>query len=168
MAVYRFFDTKVPGHAEDLSQKTFLASIRARERYRAESSFRVFLLGVARIELLRHLRSQGLSRDPMTMSCSEIAANDGSLSGLVAQLERRDAVLGLLRTLPLEFQLVVELHYWEGLSVEDIAVVLELPAGTVKSRLHRARAKLREVLEVAGIEDFEGATRRAGRQLLGR
>src|SRR5690606_22274340 len=52
-----------------------------------------------------------------------------------------------LRHISVDLQLVLELHYWEGMSTRELSVVLELPHGTVKSRLRRAREALREVLE---------------------
>lgn len=66
------------------------------------------------------------------------------------------------------FQMALELHYWEEFSVEEIATVLDVSPGTVKSRLHRGREKLRQILAVqADDESLEAATRRLGRRLLG-
>ena len=49
-----------------------------------------------------------------------------------------------LQALPVDFQIAIELHYWEEMSVTEIATVLEVAPGTVKSRLHRGRELLRE------------------------
>ena len=72
-------------------------------------------------------------------------------------LQIRDA----LRHLPLDLQVVVELHYWEEHSTAQIATVLEVPQGTVKSRLRRARALLENLLDAQDTElaDFLGRAR---------
>jgi RNA polymerase sigma-70 factor (ECF subfamily) len=62
----------------------------------------------------------------------------------VAFRHERRLLLDSLRRIPLEQQLVLELHYWEGLSVAEIAEVVGVGSSGVKSRLSRARAALRE------------------------
>jgi RNA polymerase sigma-70 factor (ECF subfamily) len=57
-----------------------------------------------------------------------------------------------LRRLPVELQVVVELHYWEEQSTAEMAEVLEVPQGTVKSRLRRAREQLEVDLGAAAAE----------------
>jgi RNA polymerase sigma-70 factor (ECF subfamily) len=58
-----------------------------------------------------------------------------------------DEVVTAVRELPERQRLVVVLHYWLDTSIEEIATYLEIPVGTVVSRLSRARAALREELE---------------------
>ncbi len=67
-------------------------------------------------------------------------------SGAAAHREEQRLLLRGLRGLPLDMQLSVELFYWEGLSRAEIATVLEVETNTIKSRLQRAKARLREVL----------------------
>ena len=80
---------------------------------------------------------------------------------VIARGQRDAALLAALRNLPLELQLVLELHYWEGMSTAELAEVLELAQGTVKTRLFRARAQLRERMgadpspEVEATDDFD-------------
>ena len=65
----------------------------------------------------------------------------------VAVAAQRDRdLLGALRSLPLESQVVLELHYWEDLSATELAEVLDMPVGTVKSRLRRAKQLLQTAL----------------------
>jgi RNA polymerase sigma factor (sigma-70 family) len=79
-----------------------------------------------------------------------IAHLTGSPSRIVALRQEQHAVLAALHELPLDLQIALELYYWEELTVGEVAQVLEVPEGTVKSRLHRARQLLRERLDAAG------------------
>jgi RNA polymerase sigma-70 factor (ECF subfamily) len=57
-----------------------------------------------------------------------------------------------LRRIPLDLQILIELQYWEETTMREIAEILEIPSGTVKTRLARARALLREEIEAARAE----------------
>jgi RNA polymerase sigma-70 factor (ECF subfamily) len=149
--VYRFFRSKLDGPVEDLAQATFVACIEARERFRGEAAFRAYLLGIARLQLLRHLRKQHRHRKvfaPLEVSIRElVGANDRSPSFAVLQHDEQKLLLQALRHIPIDFQITVELRYWEEMSYEEIAAVLEVSTGTVRSRLHRARAMLKQRIE---------------------
>ena len=70
-----------------------------------------------------------------------------SPSRVVAERLEEQRLLEALRAIPLDLQMVLELHYWEGLSAPAIGEALELPVGTVKTRLRRGKQLLREQLE---------------------
>ena len=145
--VYRFFRSKVDTEVEDLTQRTFMLSLEGLDRLRSDRDFRAFLLGIARRLLLRRFRDQAIRKrheDPMKMCAEELSATPSR--AVAAKDERKLLSLGL-RRIPLDLQICLELHYWEELSVADIAAVLDVPEGTVKSRLHRAREQLRKRLE---------------------
>ncbi len=145
-ALYLFFRTKLEGPIDDLIQSTMLACTEAREQYRGDAPFRVYLLGIARKQLLRHLRRHyrhGRVFAPAETSMQELAGAETSLPGKLARQRDRALLVGALRRLPIDLQIALELRYWEGLSIADIAQVEGVPPGTVKSRLGRAR----EVLE---------------------
>lgn len=163
-AVQRFFRSKLGPEREDLIQRTFLACLESRDRVRDGSSFRTFLLGVARHKLYDHLeRMQGPAGrfDPLVSTAMDLAA--ASPSAVVEREQTRDAVLDAMQRLPIELQLVLELHYWEELDTAAIAEVLDIPRGTVKTRLMRARERLRESL--ATPEAAEDGVRALGRAL---
>lgn len=147
-AVYRFFTTKVPDDADDLCQATFSTCVEARTVFRGESSFRSFVLGIARKVLLRHLEGRGALMGGRAVSEVSIADLMPSPSSVAARVERRELLLEAMRSIPLEFQMVLELFYWEDLDTREVAEVLEVPQGTVKSRLSRARDHLRDALVV--------------------
>lgn len=146
LAAYRFFTTKLPDAADDLAQATFAACIESHNTFRAEASFRSFVLGIARKMLLRHLEGRGQVMNGRAVSEVSLADMVPSPSSVAAHAERRELLIEAMRTIPLQFQLVLELHYWEELDTAAIAEVLEVPQGTVKSRLSRARGHLKEAL----------------------
>ncbi len=140
----RFFRNKADSGIEDLIQTTFLACVEGRERFREASSFRTYLFAIARHQLYAHYRRRPRDID---FSQSSIVDLGASPSGPLGRREESTALLRALRAIPLEFQIVLELTYWEGLSGPEIAEVLEIPANTVRGRLSRARAALRDALE---------------------
>lgn len=143
--VYRFFVNKCARNPEDLVQRTFLACLESADRYREEGSFRAFVLGIARIQFLRELRE--LHGPEEAMDDISVADSFESPSLVVARKEEHLVLLGALRRLPVEMQMAVELHYWEGLGVAEVGRILDIPEGTVKSRLSRARELLRNKIE---------------------
>jgi RNA polymerase sigma-70 factor (ECF subfamily) len=74
---------------------------------------------------------------------------------LVVQKDDRERVQRALNSLPVAQRIVVVLYYLNDLSIQDISEILEIPAGTVKSRLHYGRKLLKKELEVRGLEDIE-------------
>jgi RNA polymerase sigma factor (sigma-70 family) len=139
--LYRFFHGKVDD-ADELLQRTFLAAVEARDRIADGHGFRAFLFGVARRQLLLYYREQhraGRRVDPMGNSTR-------SPSALLGQREELRTLLTALRKLPIDAQILVELRYWEDLSVPEIAAVLEVPEGTVKSRLSRIRSQVERLM----------------------
>ncbi len=147
--LYRFFSGKLgaDGEADDLIQKVFLACVESRDRFRRESSFRTFLLTVARHELFgyfRKRRTQGARNEPLgSMSVAELGS---SVRAAMVRREEERLLLSALREIPLDLQITIELHYWEGLTTAELAGVLDIPQGTVKSRLRRAREALQEAM----------------------
>jgi RNA polymerase sigma factor (sigma-70 family) len=144
--IHRFFSNKVPGATDDLVQKTFLACVEAVEAFEGRASFRSYLFGIARNVLHRHYRDQHHAFDPLVVSMSSVAADDRSPAERVTEAEEQRLLLRALRALPLELQTLLELAYWEGLADRELAEILEIPAGTIKSRLRKARQQLEQLM----------------------
>ena len=105
---------------------------------------RAYLLGIARKQVLQHrdkLRRAGERQAPLERS---VQGHDTSPSVAVARSERQRIILAALQQVPLDYQIALELYYWEEMSVAEIARVLDVAGGTVKARLHHAREALRE------------------------
>ena len=145
-SVYRFFCNKMPESLGDLVQQTFMACVEGRDRLRDESSFRSYLFAVAHNILRGHLRKKYRDR---TVDLEEQSARDLAPGPVTIVGKRREErlLLEALRHIPIEQQVLLELHYWERLKGHEIAVILELPENTVRSRLSRAHERLRGVME---------------------
>ena len=165
--VYRFFVGKIgdDGEVDDLIQRSFLACIEARESFRREASFRTFLLVVARHELFRFFRSNRVrGARSESLGSMSVAQLGSSVRAVMVRREEERLLLAALREIPLDLQIAIELHYWEGLTTAELATVLDIPQGTVKSRLRRAREALHDAMArladnaatlQATISDFE-------------
>jgi RNA polymerase sigma factor (sigma-70 family) len=143
-SIYGFFETKCEADADELTQATFLACLRARDQFRKESSFRTYLFTIARNELYRVLRSRqrdGVRLDFELSSIAELVSTPGTR---IARNQEHRQLIEALRSLPVEQQTLLELHYWEDMEIAELAEVLELPPATIRTRLHRARKALRE------------------------
>lgn len=138
----RFFRNKVQSGVDDLVQSTLLRCVEKRDQFRQASSFRTYLFAIARNLLYDELRKA--RRSPEALDFSQVSLRDlgTSPSLAAARNERKGALLDALAELPLEFQLVVELTYWEGLNATEVGEVLGVPSNTVRSRLSRARRSL--------------------------
>ena len=81
---------------------------------------------------------------------------------MLAANEQQTRVLEALRHIPVEMQLMIELYYWEEMTGPQLAQVLDIAEATVRTRLHRARAKLKQALEDLAVDpaaDVEALTR---------
>lgn len=125
-------------------QQTFLGCLEARERFRAESSFKTFLLAIARNQLFKHYRRL---RDRADFSPSALRDLGTSPSGLAAKRQDELLLAEALDRLPRGTRLILELAYWEELDGAAIAQVLEVPLNTAYSLLRRAKLSLRGRLE---------------------
>ncbi|MFT3771482.1 MAG: sigma-70 family RNA polymerase sigma factor [Minicystis sp.] len=149
--VHRFFDNKCRGDADDLVQRTFYQCVRARDRFRGQSSFRTYLFSIARHELYQHLRDvrRDVQLDFHVTSIAEIVTTAGSRLARAQQTER---LRHALSSLPVEDQVLLEMHYWHELDSTALGEVFEMPAATVRTKLARARKALRARLDAADID----------------
>jgi len=142
------------GDAQDVTQDVFIRVADHLREFRGDSAFRTWLrrlalnLAVDRRRRARwhkpHVDGAVLDERPTTDR-----ADDPFASAEAA--ERRRAVGACLDVLPDAARTVIHLHYWLDLSVEEIAATLQVPAGTVKSTLHRGRKLLHHAMKVRGL-----------------
>jgi RNA polymerase sigma factor (sigma-70 family) len=142
-SLYRFFRTKCGDDADELVQATLLACVDARDQFRGESSFRTYLFVIARQKLHRFFTTRPRF-DPMLSSVADIAT---SVRSQIARDQMNHALVAALQQLPLEWQTLLELHYWEGVDTIRLAEIFGVPPGTIRVWMHRARTKLHSLLD---------------------
>lgn len=145
--LFRFFELSAPGLAEDLMQETLLAALEARDRFRGDARFGTFLMGIARNKVMMHWRSRARRPEEVDVGGLSLEALGASATSIIAHKDAEQRLLQALRTIPLADQLLLQMHYWDGLTGPQLAEALECPEGTVRSRLRSAKAKLRALLE---------------------
>ena len=141
--------------AEDVAQEAFIRVFRALDRYDPARPFAAWLFTIAArlsIDVLRRRRQNPLSlfqRDAETQEERTIEVVDPGLGPdeLTSRGEEERAAQELIDSLPPHYRIVVMLRHQQDLSYEEIAEALRLPLGTVKARIHRARALLKQRLE---------------------
>jgi RNA polymerase sigma factor (sigma-70 family) len=146
-SIYGFFETKCASDADELTQATFLACLRARDQFRGDSSFRTYLFTIARNELFRVLRTRQRRDAKLDFELSSIADLVSTPGTRLARNQEHRALIDALQHLPVEQQTLLELHYWEDLEIAELAKIFDAPAATIRTRLHRARKALRERVE---------------------
>lgn len=137
--------------AEDLAGETFRRAFEHRRRYDVDHpDARPWLYGIARNAVSHKLRADGRRGIALgRLGGLEALSRVDDAAGIAAAVDaRRDlpVVLAALPSFPPGEVEALLLHVWEGLSYADVAVVLDVPVGTIRSRLHRLRGRLRELL----------------------
>ncbi len=145
--------------AEDLAQETFVKVLNALDRYRPEYKFSSWVFKIANNASIDHLRRKELdtlsleggpdATTPERVEATALQLGDQTESPL-DELEARELgstiekAIGCLRP---EYRSCIILRHVEGRPYDEIAGILDLPLGTVKTYIHRARAELKECLE---------------------
>lgn len=143
-----FFESKCGQEADDLVQRTMLACVASKDRFRKQSSFRTYLFTVARHELYHFLQTRRRDGQRLDFSVTSIAEILTTPRSRMINDAARVRVVEALRRLSIEEQTLLELHYWEELPIAELSEILEIEPGNTRVRLHRARKKLRELLEL--------------------
>jgi len=147
--LFRLATTLVPTRddAEDVVQETFTAAFRALKSFQERSSVKTWLYAILYRQAALFRRKH---RMPMRMLAEDdaLAADPDTTgsAGHVSSIDARLDVQAALAQLPDDHRAIIILREFDGLSYDEIAAVLELPRGTVESRLFRARQALKERL----------------------
>ena len=158
----RFFRNKVSGDVDDLVQQTFVSCLEAREGFRGACTFRTLLFRIARRRLYDYYRGQHRARE-LDFTTTSVRALGTSPSAALVRGDELALLREALQELPVDAQTLLELHYWEGLSTEELAQVFDVSEGTIKSRQFHARARLKVLLAARGLEPeaAQGASMRS-------
>jgi RNA polymerase sigma-70 factor (ECF subfamily) len=138
------------GLAEDITQEVFLKAYKNISSFRGESSLQTWIYRIAVNEAKKHVRSWSF-RHLFFRAEVNIGMVEGTESAIMKN-DLRVRFANLVMSLPARYRQVILLHYYEQLSVEEIAEVLGTSTGAVHTKLHRARKKLKELLEKEGVD----------------
>ena len=130
--------------AQDLAQETLLQAVKSAHRFHGDSALYTWLHGIL-LNLARHLARKA-ARVTVTDAVPETAAETAPAGSALDQASDADALWSALGRLSAAHREVLVLRFYEELRLDEIAVRLDLSAGTVKSRLHYALRELREKL----------------------
>lgn len=151
--------------ANDLVQDTYLKAFRFIEGYERGTNAKAWLFKILKNAFINEYRKK--SKQPTKVDYEEIVAfqdeDDSKYSSYMDLREEMfqnmmgDEVTNAINTLPVDFRTVILLCDIEGFTYEEISKIIDIPIGTVRSRLHRARNMLKEILkeyaESLGYED---------------
>ncbi len=141
---------KDPAEAQDVAQESFIKAYRALGSFRGEAAFYTWLYRIAinTAKNYRLARSRRSASQELDVQDAEAIEHAPQLQGLdtperlLLTQEMLDTIKVALSTLPEEMRIAIELRELDGMSYEEIAVAMDCPVGTVRSRIFRARATI--------------------------
>jgi RNA polymerase sigma-70 factor (ECF subfamily) len=152
---------------EDLTQEVFLRVYQAIPNFRGESTFRTWLYRIAHNLCVTDLQRRGRRGEHLSLEEEGEEKVHWLLpeprEGLEERIERQDfsdKVRALIQKLPGPYRTVLTLFYIQQVRYEEIAEIMDVPVGTVKTHIHRARLRLRDLVladtEIAGLIEMTG------------
>ena len=145
--------------AEDLAQETLVEAWRSLARYDGRCRFSTWLYGILRHRFLKGRRHQNAARHSSLNALGQVPCNADTPDRSAEASEDAQGVRRAVASLPEEHRLVVELRFFAGATLDEIAAALGCPLGTVKSRLHHALEKLRQMNLAVNLFDSSGEPR---------
>lgn len=170
-ALYRFCcnQSKNRYEAEELYQDTFLCVLENRKKFQKVKNPKCYILGIA-LNLERNRRRKLLRRNRIAPAVSGnyqtengeqfdiltlAATSDSDTEDRAIYHEMQDKMWEAIQAMPESCRTVLSLYYGNELSVKEVAKVMKLTPGTVKNRLHQARKRLKDRMEVEGYDGTE-------------
>lgn len=155
----------------DIAQEVFLSVFRGLNKFRGDASFKTWLYKITVHETMRYLKKKKrwtslIDKGASTTNVAEVTFilfdndNRHSPEHLVLDSQKKALIQEAMSKLSDNHHIVLHLHYQEDLSVQEIAEILEIPVGSVKSRLHYARLQLKDLLSPF----FESSSSQQGEQ----
>jgi RNA polymerase sigma factor (sigma-70 family) len=162
-AVHRYLERRLGREiADELASETFVQALAARERYDpSRESARPWLFGIA-ANLARHQRrKEGRRSRAYARAAQSRVAETVEVDGRIDAASQGPDLTRALSSLAEPDREALLLYAWADFSYEEVGAALDIPVGTVKSRISRARARVREQLAASG--QVEGETAIEGR-----
>ena len=152
--ILKFIDN--PVHAEDLAQDTFISAFQNLDTFQGNAKFSTWLLGIARNKVMNDINRAGKRRSQMISD--EILQKYPSAEDTPLEAAQKQEQFGILKEsleqLDADLKGLLVAVSMEGLSYEEVAQMQQIPVGTVKSKLYRARRLLKEKIKKKKYEHF--------------
>jgi RNA polymerase sigma-70 factor (ECF subfamily) len=143
--VYRMVPDR--SRTDDLAQDVFLKVYRGLPYFRGEARLSTWIYRIVQ-NVCTQARSQYRPEVSLEPDASgHVRVDPGAPDVAFAALETRDRLEKAIQQLPDNYRLLIAAHYLQGVQYEDLAEALDIPLGTVKTHLHRAKRQLREILD---------------------
>jgi len=161
-ALNGFFRAKLTRGVEDCVQQTLLACLEGRDRIRDDGHFRAYMFGAARRVLYGVYERRRKDETEPDFSVASVAELEPGLQTQHLAREDERLLLECLRRLPLDYQITLELRFWQGLTGPQLAEALGVPEGTVRTRIRRGLARVKEIMATleAGDEALQSTSTR--------
>lgn len=153
LRVFRFIFRRVKSEAvaEELTNEVFMEVWRGASRFEGRSSLSSWILGIAHNRAISSLRKR--REESMDEGVAEAIPDDADTPEVEAQkVDKGEALRRCIGQLSEDHAQVVDLVYYQEMSVNEAAEILGVPANTVKTRMFHARKKLSELLLQAGVD----------------
>lgn len=146
-AIRRFFIMRFPGESEeDFMQETFARVVSNRDKFLGESTFKTYLFRIAKYVGDEHLRKRYRAGGHFERASSSLVDLTGRRpSSLLGEREHLGLLFQSIRSLSVEQQELLEAYFMQDLPAKEVAAALEIPVGTVRSRLRLARKRLQQI-----------------------
>jgi RNA polymerase sigma-70 factor (ECF subfamily) len=150
---------------EDVAQEVFLRAYEALPGFRGDCKFSTWIYKITRNLCLAELKKRGIRGQPLSLQaetdenihCLLLRSGSG-LQDEIEQLDLSQSVRKLMGKLPVQYRTVLTLFYLNQATYEEISQIMDIPLGTVKTNIHRARLQLRELLvSDAGLASPRGS-----------
>jgi RNA polymerase sigma-70 factor, ECF subfamily len=144
------------GLAEDISQEVFIKCYKNMKQFRGDSNIKSWIYRITVNSAKDMLMSKNFNILKFPKMFFENIKKSASSEELFVEQDRNEALLQTVFKLPTKYREVIFLHYFEEQKVEEIAAILHVNNNTVKTRLSRARALLKDQLNKAKGDDWIG------------
>ena len=138
-----------PAQAEEIVADTLYEVWKAPAKFRGDSQFSTWLIGIARNKVLMHWRSRkpDADHDDVADLAEQLPSDSPGAFDIMADQQRSEGVRTCVDKLGTDHRECVHLVFYQGMALADVARIQQIPEGTVKTRLFHARQKLKQCLQ---------------------
>ena len=130
--------------SNDMLQDTFIKAFLNLSKYKNEFPFNVWLTSIARNTFFDHVRRKAVKNSVLNSSEFSYQELEESAEQKMIKEEKKEQIIALIENLPDKYRKILELRYYKGMDYHKISAVLNIPEGTVKTNLFRAKNELKK------------------------